>query len=90
MSFNVKEVIDGDTFDVIPGWEWDGKKGDRVRIADFDATELNKWGVKSAKQKLQDLAEGEEVELKNAVNISYGRLVCDVYYNGQDIKELLS
>lgn len=28
MSFNVKEVIDEDTFSVSPGWEWDGKNGD--------------------------------------------------------------
>jgi endonuclease YncB( thermonuclease family) len=68
------------------GWQ----KWGRVRIANFDATELNEWGGASAKQNLKDLIEGEDVELKNAVNISYGRLVCDVYYNGQDIKELLS
>jgi len=89
MSFKVTVVIDGDTFDVSPGWEWDGKKGDRVRIANFDATELDERGGKSAKQKLKDLIEGKNVELKNAVNLSYGRLVCDVYYNGSDVKTQL-
>ncbi len=89
MSFNVTEVIDGDTFDVTPGWEWDGKKGSRVRIASLDAPELSQKGGQAAKAKLKNLIEGKDVELKNAVNLSYGRLVCDVYYNGKDVKKLL-
>ena len=90
MSFNVTKIIDGDTFEVDPDWKWDDNNGDRVRIANFDATELNDWGGKSAKQKLEDLIEGENVELKNPVNLSYGRLVCDVYYKGKDVKKQLS
>lgn len=89
MSFNVKEVIDGDTFDVTPGWKWDGKEGDRIRIANLDAPELSEKGGQAAKTKLKNLIEGKDVELKNAVNLSYGRLVCDVYYNGKDVKNQL-
>ena len=89
MSFNVTEVIDGDTFDVTPGWEWDGKKGSRVRIANLDAPELSQKGGQAAKTKLKNLIEDKDVELKNAVTLSYGRLVCDVYYNGKDVKILL-
>lgn len=91
MSFTVTEVIDGDTFDVSPDWKLkDGKKGDRVRIANFDAKEADEWGGKSATQKLKNLIEGEKVELKNAVNIDRGRLVCDVHYDGEDIKKKLN
>ncbi len=89
MSFKVKEVIHGDTFDVIPGWEWDGKEGDRVRIAILDAAELHQLGGQVAKTKLKNLIEGKAVELKNAVNMSYGRIVCDVHYIGKDVKTLL-
>ncbi|MBN2777040.1 MAG: thermonuclease family protein [Bacteroidales bacterium] len=89
MSFKVKEVIDGDTFDVTPGWKWDGKNGDRVRIANLDAAELHQPGGQAAKTKLKNLVEGKAVELKNAVNMSYGRIVCDVHYNGKDIKTML-
>lgn len=89
MAFTVEEVIDGDTFDVNPGWTWGESKGDRVRIANFDAAEADEWGGKSATQKLKNLIEGEEVELKNAVNIDRGRVVCDVYYDGKDIKKKL-
>lgn len=90
MSFKVKEVIDGDTFDVTsPGWKWDEKKGDRIRIANLDAPELSEKGGQAAKTKLKNLIDGKDVELKNPVTLSYGRLVCDVYYNGKDIKNQL-
>jgi len=91
MAFTVTKVIDGDTFDVRPAWKLkDGKGGNRVRIASFNATEASDWGGKTATQKLKNLIEGEEVELKNPVNISYGRLVCDVFINGKDIKDRLN
>jgi len=91
MAFNVTEVIDGDTFDVSPGWKLDsGATGNRVRIANFDAAESNEWGGKSATQKLKDLIGNKNVELKKVVNIDRGRLVCDVYLDGRDIKNRLN
>lgn len=89
MAFKVTRVIDGDTFDVSPDWKWDDKTGDRVRIANFDAAEADERGGKSATLKLKNLIEGEEVELKKPVNIDRGRLVCDVYHKGEDIKKKL-
>ncbi len=91
MSFIVSEVIDGDTFKTSSNWKWgDDKNGDTVRIANYNAPETTEWGGKTATQKLKDLIEGKEVELKNPVNMSYGRIVCDVILNGTDIKELLN
>lgn len=88
MSFNVTKVIDGDTFEVSPNWKWgDDKKGNRVRIAGFDAAEADTKEGKKATQQLKDLIEGEDVELKNPGTLSYGRLVCDVYLNGENIVE---
>jgi len=43
MPWTVTRVIDGDTFDVRPKWVLDGKEGDRVRIANFDAAETNEY-----------------------------------------------
>lgn len=87
-TFTVSSVTDGDTFEVKGGWEWeksDGKvaKGTAVRPTGFDTPERGKPGYEAAKQKLKNLIEGKAVELKNPVDISYGRLVCDVYYNGK-------
>jgi len=91
MSFKVTSVIDGDTFDVSPSWKWDnGKTGSRVRIANYDAKETGERGGKTATRKLTNLIYGKHVELKNAVNISYGRIVCDVYLNGVNIVQQLS
>lgn len=89
MAFTVTEVIDGDTFVVSQNWEWNGESGDRVRIAGIDAPEIGTTGAEEAKKKLENLIKGKVVELKNLVAISYGRLVCDVYLNGRNIKELL-
>jgi len=84
-DFRVTNIVDGDTFDVAPDWSWNNQSGSTVRIAGYDAPELNEVGGEAAKQKLSNLIFGKTVELKNRVNISYGRLVCDVYLDGNNI-----
>ena len=87
MSYKVINVIDGDTFEVSPTWSWRGTSGSIVRANGYDTPEKGQQGYEEAKAKLKRLIEGKKVELKNFVDISYGRLVCDVYYNGKNIKE---
>ena len=84
-DFTVSKVIDGDTFEVQGGWKWGDKKGSRVRPANLNAPELKAYGGAAAKQRLKKLIEGKVVQLKNAVNMSYGRIVCDVFINGKNI-----
>jgi endonuclease YncB( thermonuclease family) len=86
-KFKVIEVVDGDTFDVIPQWEWKGSTGSRVRPVGYDALELVTAEGNKAKQKLANLTEGKKVELGNAYRIDRGRLVCEVYYNGKNLKD---
>jgi len=88
-NFTVTKVTDGDTFEVNPNWEWEGKSGNIVRIANVDAPEIGTPGGQTAKEKLERLIGGKSVELKNAVTMSYGRLVCDVYLNGRNIANQL-
>ncbi len=85
--FTVTEVIDGDTFKVEPNWEWEGKSGNTVRPTGYDTPEEGQSGYQAAKLKLTRLILGKKVELKNPVNISYGRLVCDVYLNGTKLAD---
>lgn len=80
MAFRVKEVIDGDTFKVSPNWEWNDKSGDTVRPTGYNTPEIGEPGYEEAKKKLSDLILGNDVELRNPVSITYGRLLCDVYY----------
>lgn len=84
-SFTVTAIVDGDTFDVSPNWQWGGQTGSRVRPAGYDATELNIFGGQSAKDKLSNLILGQQVELREAHTIDRGRLVCDVYYQNRNL-----
>lgn len=68
-----------------PNWEWDNKTGKRVRLANVNAPELGKPGGAAAKKRLIQKVANRNVELKNAVSLSYGRLVCDVYVNGRKV-----
>jgi endonuclease YncB( thermonuclease family) len=87
MKTTVTEVIDGDTFDVNPGWKWNDSEGNRVRPTGYDAPEINSQEGIKAKQKLEKLIKGKEVELKNAKTIDRSRLVCDVHYQGKNLAD---
>lgn len=87
--WQVSRVIDGDTLDVGSQWEFNGQTGTRVRLANVNAPEIDKPGGLTAKQRLERLVLGKQVQLQNAVNISYGRLVCDVLLNGYNIRQQL-
>ena len=89
MSFKVTNVVDGDTFDVSPDWKALGKSGKRIRIKGLYAPESNQKGGSQATQKLKNLILGKVVTLRNPSNLSYGRLVCDVFLNGENIHSKL-
>lgn len=84
-EFKVTAVIDGDTFDVSPGWVWKGQTGNRVRPAGYDAPEITTLAGPSAKSKLTGLLLGQVVALGDAYRVDRGRLVCEVYLNGKNL-----
>src|SRR5688500_7077183 len=51
-EFRVISIIDGDTFDVSPQWQWNGDSGSRVRPTGYDAPELGALGGQTAMAKL--------------------------------------
>lgn len=85
MSFKVVKVIDGDTFEVSPNWKWNNQGGNIVRANGYNAPEQGQPGYQVAKDKLTRLILGKEVELKNPIKITYGRLLCDIYYQGKNL-----
>jgi endonuclease YncB( thermonuclease family) len=87
MLFKVKRVIDGDTFEVTPKWKWKDKEGDIIRASKYNTPEENEPGYENAKKKLKELIEEKEVELINPLRITYGRLLCDVIYNGTNLAD---
>lgn len=84
MRRKVTRVIDGDTFEV------GTKIGDtnRVRIAGYNAPELNERGGKKATKKLKDLIEGEMVSLVPKAR-SYGRVVADVRIGRKKVSKMM-
>ena len=80
--FSVIRVIDGDTFEVSPQWRWQGQTGTRVRPTGYDAPELAEYGGLAAKNRLETLVLGKQIELGSAYRVDRGRLVCDVYFLG--------
>lgn len=84
-DFKVTKVIDGDTFDVSPGWRWNGQTGTRIRPAGYDTPEMNTLAGQAAKTKLTNLLLGQMVGLGDAYRLDRGRLVCEVYLNGKNL-----
>jgi len=89
-EFSVVTIIDGDTFDVSPQWRWNDQDGSRVRPTGYNAPELQSYGGQAAKEKLTRLILGENVDLRSAHRIDRGRLVCDVYFKGNNLAEYFS
>lgn len=87
MSFTVIEVIDGDTFEVSLNWKWNDQTGSVVRADGYDTPEQGEPGYQTAKEKLKNLILNKEAELKNPIRITYGRLLCNVYYNGKNLAD---
>jgi endonuclease YncB( thermonuclease family) len=84
-TFQVVRIIDGDTFEVNPTWQWNGASGNRVRPTGYDAAEIGAFGASAATAKLASLILGRSVQLGNAFSIDRGRLVCDVYFSGHEL-----
>jgi len=82
-TFTVTSIIDGDTFDVTPQWQWNGQTGSRVRPTGYDAPEMGTYGGQAATDTLANLILGKRVELGKAYKIDRGRLVCEVYFRNK-------
>ena len=86
-TFQVVRVVDGDTFDVTPSWNWHGNTGNRVRPDGYDAAEVGATGGAVAMAKLSSLILGRSVQLGEAHTLDRGRLVCEVYLDGRNLAE---
>ena len=86
-QWNVVNIVDGDTFDVDPGWRssYGPGKGNRVRLHNVNAPELHRPGGLQAKERLQRLIGGKSVYLDEKAVDVYGRLVAVVYHKGRKI-----
>lgn len=67
----------------------DGREGHRVRIANFNAPEIEAPGGQATKSKLEALIGSKSVELLPKATDRYGRLVAEVHLSGLDITAFL-
>ena len=84
----VTQIIDGDTFAITPHWKWNGARGNKIRVSGFNAPEYGQPGSQEAKNRLGRILLGKLVEVF-PIDLSYDRLLCDVYVGGQNLKYLL-
>jgi micrococcal nuclease len=73
-------AIDGDTIRY---------GSDRIRLAGIDTPELGEPGGLAAKQRLEELLRSGPVRIVRRGKDVYGRLVADVFVNGQNVAEIL-
>ena len=81
----VTNVVDDDTFDVSPGVYWSGKNYTRIRPTGFNSPELKSHAGLVAKAALEKLILDKQIEIRDKHTESYGRLVCDVYFQGRNL-----
>ena len=83
-TFTVTAVIDGNTFEVSPKWEYGDDTGERVQAVGYDAPKAGKRAM-AAEQKLSILLQNKKVELGEVQGVERGRLVCEAYFEGRNL-----
>ncbi|MCK4654781.1 MAG: hypothetical protein KAU01_10090 [Candidatus Cloacimonetes bacterium] len=89
MLFIVTKIFDGDTFEINPKWNWNDDTGKVIGLKGYNSPVLGQAGYKEAKERLEQLLLDKQVDLRNPVNLSTGRLLCDVFLDGEDVQEHL-
>lgn len=77
----VKEVVDGDTFQL--------NSGKRVRLMGIDAPEYDRCGGQEAKKRLEELILNKPVEIKEEADEAYGRTLGLVYLNSLLVNKIM-
>jgi len=80
----VVAVLDGETFEVDPRWDWNGQTGTKVRSRDCNVSEAIGGSSDAAEDRLAELILGDRVELEPR-HILGDRLVCDVFLDGKSL-----
>jgi len=87
--FEVTKIIDENTFEVTPFWEWHGENGVLIHVASYKAPAPGKPGHEKFKNRLMELLLGKRVTLKDAMAIEDDALVCEVCIDGLNLAEYL-
>jgi hypothetical protein len=92
MPFTVTNIIDGNTIQVA-GWKWGDFRGTKVKIAGYSFNGKDSNYNSFAKNRLEKLILGKEIELLNVVKAEKGIgvkddiIYCSVLFNGVNIAQ---
>lgn len=87
-THTVTRIIDGDTFEVSPMKNFNGRSFSKIRPAGFDAREIGQYGAITDTNKLTRLIYGKQVQL-DSIKQSYDRLLCKVWVSGKPLPSLV-
>jgi hypothetical protein len=85
--FEVTKILDGNTLEVTPFWQWRSQNGVLVYARGYQAPAAGKPNHEEIRTTLMGLLFGERVTLKDAVTIQDDALVCNVYIKGTNLAE---
>ena len=88
-TFTIVAVIDGNTFEVYPKWEFGDETGNLVQVKGYTAPKSGKEAM-AVEQKLSGLIHNKKVELRSPDGVQHNRLACEVYYRDINIAEYFS
>ena len=88
--FEVTKILDGNTFEVTPFWQWHNENGVIVSARGYQAPATGEADYEEIKTKLMELLFGERVTLTDAVAIKDDTLVCKVFIQDKDLAEYFS
>jgi len=87
-EFIVTGISGGNTFKILNGWSWEGKRGVEVRAAGYVTPEKGNIGYEETCDWLRELILGRMVEIKSPRGVDEaGRLVAEVYFRGKNLTE---
>lgn len=81
LAGRVVGVLDGDTITLLDA----SRQQYRIRLAEVDAPEKNQPFGQASKKSLSDLAYGREARAECPSTDRYGRYVCKVYVDGENV-----
>ncbi len=85
--FEVTKILDGNTFEVTPFWEWQDENGNRVQATGYEPPAAGEPGYEAMQNSLMELLFGERVALTDPEAIKDDALVCTLQVNGQNLAE---
>jgi hypothetical protein len=80
MNCKVKKIISPNVLEVEPAWNWSDCCGNIIKL------DIN---YESSSKKWEKMLKNREIELRYPVILDCGSLQCEIYIEGQNIKDFL-